>query len=155
MEQATSKSFSVTQSCNRQEAVLPPSGGGSFYSRPKLLTQIQEELSETDFLLLELKADNNLYRKIANELDITPYAVRRQLDAVLSRVSRLYSADLFEFAWVLDLVLDEGNGESDFRSLGSRLGIKASQLKFLILLTRDFVKHPVQHYKKRIFRIET
>ncbi|KEQ17856.1 hypothetical protein GZ78_09390 [Endozoicomonas numazuensis] len=74
---------------------------------------------------------------------------------MLSRISQQYSADLFEFAWVLDLVLDEANGESDFRSLSSRLGMKASQIKFLILLTRDFVKYPVQHYKNRIFRIKT
>ncbi|KEQ17854.1 hypothetical protein [Endozoicomonas numazuensis] len=60
MEQATSKSFSVVQSCNRQEAAANTSADGSFYSVPKLLLQIQEELSESDFLLLELKADNNL-----------------------------------------------------------------------------------------------
>ncbi|MGI9279999.1 MAG: hypothetical protein ACR2PX_10255 [Endozoicomonas sp.] len=119
-----------------------------------LFSELSSVLSKDEFQLLELKANNTPYRTIAVEFDSTAYAVRRQLDALLSRVSRQHSADLFEFAWVLDLALDDYNGESDFKSMLRRLNLKRPQIKFLILLTRNFVKHPVEHYKNRIFRIK-
>lgn len=120
-----------------------------------LCIELSKALSKDEFQILELKANNTRYRTIAGEFNSTAYTVRRRLDALLAKISRQHSAELFEIAWALDLILDEDNGECDFRSLGSRLGLKASQLKFLILLTKDFVKYPVQHHKNRIFRVDT
>ena len=120
-----------------------------------LCSELGKTLSKEEFQLLELKSKNTPYRTIAADFNSTAYLVRRRLDALLTKISRQRSADLFEIAWALDLILDEDNGESDFRSLGRRLGMSTTQIKFLTLLTRDFVKYPVQHHKNRIFRVKT
>ncbi|WP_422410196.1 MULTISPECIES: hypothetical protein [unclassified Endozoicomonas] len=120
-----------------------------------LCDELSERLPEEEYLLLKLMANNTPFRTIAAELNSTAYTARRLLNASLTNISSQHSTVLSELARFLDLALDETNGESDFKSITNRLELKSSQIKFLILLTKDFVKHPVQHYKNRIFRIKT
>ena len=75
MEQVTNQILSELQSYSSQEGAAAHIGFDSSCSHSLSISQLQAELSEDDLHLLKLKADNILYRIIAIELGITPYAV--------------------------------------------------------------------------------
>ena len=119
-----------------------------------LCYQISERLPLKDFQILKRRSNNILYKNIAKELDITPYTVRKQLNSLISTVSQMYAKELFEFARMLDLFIDDQNGETDFKNLKRHLRLGENQLKILILLSGEFLKMPVHHFQNRVYRIK-
>ncbi|WP_062270704.1 hypothetical protein [Endozoicomonas arenosclerae] len=120
-----------------------------------LVADLQGTLSGENLSLLRDRADNRLYREISEALQMSPFSVRKKLNYLLSDISQKYSAKLFVCAWALDLLLDAEDGEYSLKKLSQYLQIKQGEAKFIILISSQFMKYPVQHYQGRVFRVVT
>lgn len=116
-----------------------------------LVADLQDTLSREDLSLLIDRANNQLYRVIAEALQISPFSARKKLNHLLSDISQKYSAELFACARVLDFLLESEGGECNLKKLSQHLQIKQSETKFIILVAGQFMKYPVQHYQGRVF----